>query len=435
MASTKIKTDNLWTEYNGKKFAAEYAEYSERASKDVDGNAIVDTYATKDPMVGATSQEAGEAGLVPAPAIADKDKFLKGDGTWDEPPRVSLDDYYYDVYGNGLSATRHNTSLAVSATLLGTSGNVNSADLSAQFSLSWGGSVINMINVNTTNPNGSYWAFGAGSNKGARYMLPPPSSGSVKYAVNKADGGIYWDTIPTATASGTGVTGNDGLMTAADKAKVDSFREVTDSEVDNLFGAFIGGRNYRTVIIGNQMWLAENLDFLPEGITLHNESPTTADFSTAGAWYCNNDQSTAQSRGYGLLYNTMAVEYLEANKATLFPGWHVPTEADMNAFVGTGSVARRNSMRKAVDWAGSSWDNGAATNSTGFSAIPCGIITNGTPPYYNAEGAGMEMWSGTVNGAGNRYYVPIGGAWTFYVNTHGNSDYFCCSIRLVKDIT
>lgn len=37
----------LWKQYNGKGFAAEYAEYSERANKDVDGNAIVDTYATK----------------------------------------------------------------------------------------------------------------------------------------------------------------------------------------------------------------------------------------------------------------------------------------------------------------------------------------------------------------------------------------------------
>jgi uncharacterized protein (TIGR02145 family) len=105
----------------------------------------------------------------------------------------------------------------------------------------------------------------------------------------------------------------------------------------------------------------------------------------------------------------------------------------MNEFVGDCTSARRNSMRKAVDWAGSSWDNGNANNSTGFSAIPCGDITNGTPPYYNAEGSGMEMWSCTVNGAENRYYVPIGGAWTFYVNTHGNSAYFCCSVRLVKD--
>ena len=120
MASTKIKTDNVWTEYNGKKFAAEYAEYSERASKDVEGNpltlnvedgkvtkigdksiaatsaaqdasgnVITTTYATKvelaeatQDMQGATAQSAGTAGLVPAPAAGDQESILKGDGTW-----------------------------------------------------------------------------------------------------------------------------------------------------------------------------------------------------------------------------------------------------------------------------------------------------------------------------------------------------------------
>ena len=262
------------------------------------------------------------------------------------------------------------------------------------------------------------------------------------------DEGAQVNTIESISVSGTAVTpdANKNVNIVIPKAvpdptapnqmlfSVDGANWAPVTWEMELFDAVrVGDKIYDTVKIGDQVWLAENLDFLPEGITLHNESPATADFSTAGAWYCNNDKSTAQSRGYGLLYNTMAVDYLEANKATLFPGWHVPTEADMNALVGDGTSARRNSMRKAVDWAGSSWDNGAATNSTGFSAIPCGYITNGTPPYYNAEGAGMEMWSCTVNGAGNRYYVPIGGAWTFYVNTHGNSAYFCGSVRLVKD--
>ena len=33
-------------------------------------------------MNGATANEAGTSGLVPAPTTADRDKFLKGDGTW-----------------------------------------------------------------------------------------------------------------------------------------------------------------------------------------------------------------------------------------------------------------------------------------------------------------------------------------------------------------
>lgn len=44
-----------------------------------------------DDFTGATSQAAGVHGLVPAPAIADMEKFLKGDGTWGVVPMPSLD--------------------------------------------------------------------------------------------------------------------------------------------------------------------------------------------------------------------------------------------------------------------------------------------------------------------------------------------------------
>lgn len=44
-------------------------------------------------MKGATSSKAGEHGLVPAPTTSDKDKFLKGDGTWSkELPNVTSSD-------------------------------------------------------------------------------------------------------------------------------------------------------------------------------------------------------------------------------------------------------------------------------------------------------------------------------------------------------
>jgi len=76
MSKTKQR---MWTKFGGKEF---FARMADNAIHDGDGNEISTTYATKDPMVGATSQAAGEAGLVPAPAVADKDKFLKGDGTW-----------------------------------------------------------------------------------------------------------------------------------------------------------------------------------------------------------------------------------------------------------------------------------------------------------------------------------------------------------------
>lgn len=44
-----------------------------------------------DDFTGATSEAAGVHGLVPAPAIADREKFLKGDGTWADVPLPFID--------------------------------------------------------------------------------------------------------------------------------------------------------------------------------------------------------------------------------------------------------------------------------------------------------------------------------------------------------
>lgn len=57
-----------------------------------DGKTISATDTTYSDFTGATSQEAGTSGLVPAPATTDVDKYLKGDGTWDtiSIPTVTL---------------------------------------------------------------------------------------------------------------------------------------------------------------------------------------------------------------------------------------------------------------------------------------------------------------------------------------------------------
>lgn len=39
-------------------------------------------------MTGATESSAGAHGLVPAPQAGDQNKFLKGDGSWDDSPEA-----------------------------------------------------------------------------------------------------------------------------------------------------------------------------------------------------------------------------------------------------------------------------------------------------------------------------------------------------------
>lgn len=52
----------------------------------ISGNTISATDTTYSAFTGATAQQAGSAGLVPAPATTDIDKYLNADGTWATPP-------------------------------------------------------------------------------------------------------------------------------------------------------------------------------------------------------------------------------------------------------------------------------------------------------------------------------------------------------------
>ena len=89
----------------------------------------------------------------------------------------------------------------------------------------------------------------------------------------------------------------------------------------------IGGREYPIVKIGNQLWMAENLDYAWEGLFVG------ADYSSSEprASYFNNDETTYGAGGlkYGLLYNWRAEQNLTENRSTLLPtGWHVPSNSE-----------------------------------------------------------------------------------------------------------
>ena len=76
-----------------------------------DGNLVPDVVATND-FTGATSTTAGAHGLVPAPAIADREKFLCGDGTWSIPVGGKLVEFDLDTVTNTSGSYTHTTTLS-----------------------------------------------------------------------------------------------------------------------------------------------------------------------------------------------------------------------------------------------------------------------------------------------------------------------------------
>jgi uncharacterized protein (TIGR02145 family) len=145
------------------------------------------------------------------------------------------------------------------------------------------------------------------------------------------------------------------------------------------------GNTYKTITIGTQTWMAENLITKKyrngDPITKVDKVPYYPDDAAWAALtteayslpyinvtnYATNDQIAT----YGLLYNWFAV----TDNSNLAPaGWHIPTDAEWKQL--TGYISDNNVAGGKLKEAGvSHWmiPNEGATNETGFTALPSGI--------------------------------------------------------------
>jgi uncharacterized protein (TIGR02145 family) len=172
----------------------------------------------------------------------------------------------------------------------------------------------------------------------------------------------------------------------------------------------IGTRAYKTVTIGNQEWMAENLDykFSYNGSTIPVGGSSAP--STPAAWYYDNDDTSYGIDGTykcGLLYNQYAAKYLDDNKDTLLPnGWHVPNNDELNELgqaVGGLAVAstKLNLANKSITTTWPSDWNG--TNDYGFNGIPSG----GRYDTFRYLGGVGGFWSVTQYSNDTGYYIHL----------------------------
>lgn len=128
--------------------------------------------------------------------------------------------------------------------------------------------------------------------------------------------------------------------------------------------ATIGGKEYPVITIGSQKWLGANLDYKFSGCNFNPE--TWADGNPNCCYYGGG--ASEYKTGYGLLYNFAAVQLLETNKASLIPGWHVPSEAEFNTLLSTiGGTLQCNKLKSKTGW----YENNGTDNYK-FSALPAG---------------------------------------------------------------
>ena len=195
----------------------------------------------------------------------------------------------------------------------------------------------------------------------------------------------------------------------------------------------VEGNSYKTVYIGTQQWMAENLKVSKynDGSDIPNITDAT-DWGnlTTGAWsYYNND--VANNDKYGKLYNWYAVSNTtNGNKNVCPTGWHVPTDAEwtlITDYLGGENVA--GSKMKEVGTTNWNSPNTDATNEVLFTAIPGG--GQDWDGSYNSIGNLCYFWSVTEFDSYDAWNRGLGGY--SYIARNHNGKRIGLSVRCVKD--
>jgi len=161
------------------------------------------------------------------------------------------------------------------------------------------------------------------------------------------------------------------------------------------------GNVYRTIKIGTQWWMTENLKTTKyrDGSPIPNVTNNAAWITLSTPAYCsyNNDYNT-YGRVYGLLYNWFVVDPSSNGNKTIAPqGWHVPTNAEFLILVNyLGGVNVAGGKLKETGTTHWTAPNNSANNSTGFTAIPPGY-RGWADGVYGGLGVFVHWWSVTQN--------------------------------------
>ncbi len=156
------------------------------------------------------------------------------------------------------------------------------------------------------------------------------------------------------------------------------------------------GNTYKTVTIGTQTWMAENLKTSKYNdgseITTITNSSLWSGSTTGATCYLNNDLTNVSK--YGRLYNWNSISKSKNGNKNVCPvGWHVPSENEwvkLFDYLGGASVA--GGKMKEVGTVTWSSPNTGATNTSLFTALPGGARLYDIGDYYYVTGDGY-WWS------------------------------------------
>jgi uncharacterized protein (TIGR02145 family) len=199
------------------------------------------------------------------------------------------------------------------------------------------------------------------------------------------------------------------------------------------------GNVYKTIVIGSQEWMAENLktSIYRNGNAIANVTDGVQwNNLTTGAW-CHYENDSQYDCPYGKLYNWYAV----VDPRNVCPtGWHVPTDEEWSTLINyldpdaNGGINSSNVAGGKMKSTGTQYwqvSNTDATNESGFSGLPAG----GRGPFdgtFGSLGYYVNWWSSTEAGSTDAYVRRLSYDFGDAYRSFSRKDYGI-SVRCLRD--
>ena len=205
------------------------------------------------------------------------------------------------------------------------------------------------------------------------------------------------------------------------------------------------GRTYKTVTIGTQTWMAENLNYDYTGVPFIYGDNT----SDSTSWCYENAYSNCTK--YGRLYTWAAAmdstgtwsaggkgcgHLVECSptypvRGVCPEGWHLPDSTEWyTLFTAVGGQTTAGDMLKSIAvWTPTRYSNGYGTNAYSFSALPAGYRISDRN--FTSECGETNFWSSTERDSRNANYINLSGG--DIADLGGTHKFLGFSVRCIKD--
>lgn len=211
--------------------------------------------------------------------------------------------------------------------------------------------------------------------------------------------------------SSTSASQNDVSISSANQVPIsstissssDPSLESSSAVEEIVYGELTDERDnhvYKTVVIGTQTWMAENLNYADSVKTpslkgrnwcYSNSEDKCKTYGRYYTWSAAIDsmdvlEKFSKSCGYRDTCERFSPSVVLANpvRGICPDGWHIPSVAEWNLLIKSrgGEVKAGKVLKSATDWNG--------TNASGFSAISVGNYKQG---FFNPPGVDASFWS------------------------------------------